>query len=51
MDNCKHKWVVTKWVVNNEEYKRPKNRYCKKCGKKQSISYLGGDMWKWEDEK
>ena len=45
----KHHWVITEWVVHTKEFKRPKKRYCKHCGKKQTISYLGGDMWKWKD--
>jgi hypothetical protein len=48
--DCRHKWVVTEWIGNNENYERPKQRYCEKCGKKQSISYLAGDILQWEDE-
>jgi hypothetical protein len=47
---CEHEWVITKWVVNTREFKRPLERHCKRCGKKQSITYFGGDMWRWEDE-
>ena len=50
MTECEHKWAVTEWVVKTKRFKRPYKRKCKKCGKTQTISYLGGDMWRWEDD-
>jgi hypothetical protein len=44
-----HEWIITNWVVNTADCKRPYKRICVKCGKTQKVRYLGGDMWKWVD--
>lgn len=44
-----HDWIITNWVINTEDCKRPYKRICVKCGKTQKVRYLGGDMWKWID--
>ena len=46
MGNCEHDWVIDGWVTPD----RPSERHCKKCNKRQKVTYQGGDMWKWVDK-
>ena len=43
---CKHLWITERKIPEDIESKRE----CLLCKKKQTIGYLGGSMWRWEDE-
>ena len=49
-NKCEHKWRYSN-LHDHNDYKCFLDRECKKCGLKQHRNYLGGGMWKWEDEQ
>jgi len=46
---CTHTWRYSN-LHDHNDYKCYLDRRCHKCGLKQHRSYLGGGMWRWEDE-